>query len=251
MPSVVEQARKVVEKELDEATDKVLKRWKDHIDNIGIEEKQLPITEEDKLKLFTLRREMFFDRSDALAEQLFTGEISLGEWQETFKDSLRQYYSSAAAIGKGGWDEMSWADWGRLGPVMKDQYGYLQKYAEYISKNRDTISLKYIKARARLYGEGAGFGAALIEAGTVFENLLPFLPRDGSTECLNRCHCRWEQTILSRDGQWFQVKSEWHLGVADHCSTCLSRAGRLGSPRVVVTNRIHERVKVPAIIGGY
>ena len=234
------------------------KEKKDYVDiyqvvilEYRIEEKQLPITEADKAKLFQLRRSMFFDRSDDLAEQLFTGEISIGEWQEAFKDSLRQYYSSAAAIGKGGWDEMSWADWGRLGPVMKDQYGYLQKYAEYISKNRDTVSLKYIKARSRLYGEGAGFGAALIEAGTVFENLLPFLPRDGSTECLNRCHCRWENTIFDREGQWFQVRSIWYLGEADHCTTCLSRAGRLGGTRVVVVNRVHENVNVPAVIGGY
>ena len=245
MSSVVEQARKVVEKELDEADDQVLKRWKDHVDKIGIEEKQLPITEEDKLKLFTLRRDMFFDLSDNLAEQLFTGDISLGEWQETFKDSLRQYYSSAAAIGKGGWDEMSFADWGRLGPVMKDQYGYLQGFAEHVSENRETVSLKYIKARARLYGEGAGFGSALMEAGTVFESLLPFLPRDGSTDCLNRCHCRWENTISSRDGQWFQVKSIWLLGIADHCPTCIGRNGH------TVSNRIHERVEIPAIIGGY
>jgi len=208
-------------------------------------EKQLPINDADKLKIFELRRSMFFDDSDVLAERLFTGEITIGEWQESFKDILRQYYSSSAAIGKGGWDNMTWADWGRLGPEMQKQYKYLQGFAERISDNRDDISLKYIKARARLYGEGAGLPAALMEAGVVFEHFLPWLPKDGSTECLNRCHCRWVNTIIRTEGQWQFVKSVWKLGEADHCGTCIGREGH------VETNRIHERVDVPPIIGGY
>jgi hypothetical protein len=250
MPDVMTKAREVVTKELDEAEKTVLKRWEKHVKTVGIKkkeiiEKQLPIGEDDKLKLFELRRSMFFDTSDQLAEQLFTGDITIGEWQEQFKDQLRQYYSSSAAIGKGGWDEMGWDDWGRLGPVMKDQYQYLQGFAEHISENREDISLKYIKARARLYGEGAGFPAALMEAGVVFEALLPWLPKDGSTECLNRCHCRWVHETLRTEGQWVFVKSTWRLGEADHCPTCKKRDGH------TVTNRIHERVEIPSGIGGY
>lgn len=210
-----------------------------------IEEKQLPIGEEGKATLLTLRRNMFWDHMDGLAEEMYTGEISIGQWQETFKDYMRQFYSSSAAIGKGGWDNMTWADWGRLGPVMKDQYRYLQGFADHIYDNRDTISLKYIKARSRLYGEGGAYGAALLEAGVVFEALLPWLPRDGSTECLNRCHCSWMNSISGKDKKFNIVRCVWTLGKADHCGTCVDRDG------YVEQIRVHETVEVPSIIGGY
>jgi len=208
-------------------------------------EKQLPITDEAKAAILELRRQMFWDHTDDLAEQLYTGEISIGQWQETFKDQMRQFYASSAAIGKGGWDNMTNQDWGRLGPVMKEQYRYLQGFADHIDNNRDTISLKYIKSRAKLYGEGGAYGAALIQAGVTFTDKLPWIPRDGSTECLNRCHCHWSNAIVERQREWMLIKSTWRLGEADHCSTCIKRNG------YEVYNRVPEHVEVPSMIGGY
>jgi hypothetical protein len=208
-------------------------------------EKQLPIDQASKATLLTIRRNMFLDFSDDLAEQLYTGEISIGQWQEAFKQELRQLYTSSAAIGNGGWDEMTFADWGRLGPLMKDQYRYLQGFAEHIADNADDVSLKYIKARSRMYGEGAAGGSIIIEAGVVFEALLPYMPRDGSSECLNRCHCRWVNTIIDKKGDWNIVQSTWQLGEADHCATCVGRNGH------VEVNRVHKTVDIPPIIGGY
>jgi len=245
MTSIIEQAQKVFLEELDKDTDTFLERWKKYVDSTNLVEKQLPITDAGKAALLELRRQMFWDRTDKLAEQLYTGEISIGQWQETFKENMRQFYSSSAAIGKGGWDNMTNADWGRLGPVMKEQYRYLQGFAEHISLNRDTISLKYIKSRSRLYGEGGAYGAALIEAGVVFEALLPWLPRDGSTECLNRCHCRWSNRVVSKQRDFKLVESTWRLGEADHCTTCFKRDGHQ------VFNRVHESVHIPQAIGGY
>lgn len=210
-----------------------------------IEEKQLPIDEKSKQALMTLRKQMFFDHTDTLAEQLFTGEISLGQWQEQFKDYMRQYYSSMAAIGKGGWDVMEPADWGRLGPLMKDQYRYLQGFAEHIDVERDTISLKYIKARSRLYGEGGNRAVTHMEAGYIFEEKLPWLPGDGSTECLNRCHCRWVFSLVGKEGDFNIVKATWRLGEADHCTTCVDRDG------YTISITVHELITVPSKIGGY
>lgn len=246
MTSIVEQAREAFLEELDKDTETVLERWKKYVSETPIVmEKQLPIDDKSKAALLELRRRLFWDRTDALAEQLYTGEISIGQWQEAFKDQMRQFYSSSAAIGKGGWDNMTYSDWGKLGPVMRDQYRYLQGFAEYIDQHRDTVSLKYLKARARLYGEGGAFGATLVEAGTVFSALLPWLPKDGTTECLNRCHCRWANSIEERQRDWRLVKSVWRLGHADHCTTCFERDG------YTVYNRVHESVFVPPTIGGY
>lgn len=208
-------------------------------------EKQLPIGEEGKQALINLRIELFFDKSDALAERMYVGEISLGQWQEDMKSLIRNVHTSAAAIGRGGWDEMTWQDWGRLGTPMREQYRYLQGFAEAISEKRDVISLKAIQARARLYGEGAGGSAVLMQAGAEIEGLLPYIPRDGSTECLNHCHCRWLLSIADTlpDGRKV-VQAVWMLGVAEHCNTCLSRDGHA---EVII---VSVDTDVPRVIGG-
>lgn len=206
--------------------------------------KQFPIGEGDKQRLIDLRIQLFFDESDALAEQLFVGEISIGQWEEQMRQSIRQVHASCAAIGKGGWDEMTPADWGRLGPVVKEQYRYLHNFAQHISENRDTVSLKYIQARARLYGDGAGKSAVLMQSGIPIEKFLPWLPKDGSTECLNRCKCRWELDVVRTIDEWKYVRAVWRLGVAEHCPDCVGREGH------VETFRVHQTVEVPSVIGG-
>jgi len=214
-------------------------------DDSKIIEKQLPIDHESKQALIKLRTRIFYDISDGLADQLYTGDISIGQWQESMKQAIREAHSSNAAIGKGGWDLMEPADWGRLGPQMQNQYRYLQGFAEHIETNRDTVSLKHIKARAKLYGDSAAGSAVLMEAGVVFEAKLPYMPKDGSTECLNRCHCKWLHNQVGTDGDFKIIESTWVLGIADHCKTCLDRSGH------VEVNRIHRVVDVPVSIGGY
>lgn len=210
-----------------------------------VEEKQLPIDDESKANLVQIRINLFYDISDALSEQMFTGEISIGTWEEQMKLELRGLHSSAAAIAKGGWDQMTFADWGRLGPIARAQYRWLHNFAEHIAENRDVISLAYVRARAHLYGEAAGYSANVIQAGTVIEGLLPWLPRDGSTECLNGCKCRWELDIIRKENDFNIVRAVWRLGEAEHCEDCVPRNGH------IETIRVHNSVQVPQIIGGF
>ena len=229
--------------------------WEDWLANRhGISEekelqvlKQLPISEENKAKLMKVRIGIFNEKSDSLAEDLFTGKISIGKWEETMKKLIREEHASCAAIAKGGWDEMTWKDWGRLGTPLREQYKYLHGFAKAIEEKKDTISLRAIQARARLYGQaGAGTGA-IIQAGKELEGMLPWLPRDGSTECLVNCHCAWVLEVISHDkiSNMKVVEAVWQLGIAEHCDTCVKRDGHT---EVLV---IPEDVVVPSIIGGY
>jgi hypothetical protein len=209
--------------------------------------KQLPITEESKATLIDIRMNLFNDASDTIAEQLYTGEISIGAWEESMKQLIREVHASVAAIAKGGWDEMSWSDWGRLGTPLREQYKYLHGFAQAVAEKSDTISLNAIKARAHLYGQGAAGSAVLIQAGPELEKLLPYLPRDGSTECLMRCRCAWILEIVDSDKPTKKkvVEAVWTLGVAEHCPTCLDRDGK------TVTLTVPEDTVVPHVIGGY
>lgn len=207
--------------------------------------KQLPIADDSKANLVKARVRIFYDVSDALATDMFTGKISLGQWQESMKKIIRETHASCAAIGGGGWDEMTWAQWGRLGTPLREQYQYLRGFTEFISENRDDISLRAIQARARLYGEGAGGSAVLTQAGPLLERLLPYIPKDGSTECLNRCHCMWLLEIIGAQPDGSQeVQAMWRLGIAEHCDTCVSRDGHV-EMFVVPSGEV-----VPDTIGG-
>lgn len=208
------------------------------------EEKQLPIDESSRDVLSTVRINIFRDDVDAIAEQLFTGDISIGQWEESMKRMIREVHTSLAAIGKGGWDSMEPADWGRLGPVMKDQYRYLHGFAEHIMNNKDTISLEAIKARAHLYGNAAGYSAHLMEAGDI-ARMLPWMPKDGTTECLTGCKCLWISEIISREGDYNIVEFVWRLQPAEHCGDCLGRNGHRERLKLPIT------MNIPAMIGGY
>lgn len=208
-------------------------------------EKQLPIDEASKQALLDLRIEMLKDELDALSEKVFSGDISIGQFQEDFKALIKGGRTSAAAIGKGGWDQMGPRDWGRLGTPLREEYKFLKGFVEMIEQNKATISLQYIKNRARMYADNIVAAAVQAEAGFFFEDNLPFLPRDGSTQCLSRCHCSWLLSVVESKKNFKVVEATWVLGEADHCETCISREGY----KEVL--KVPNDVDVPAKIGGY
>lgn len=217
------------------------------VDTEEVVEKQLPITDPDKVKLTELRREIFNDTVNTLAENLYSGKISLGEWEESMKKNIRDVHASVTSIVKGGWDTMTHTDWGRTGTPLREQYKYLHNFANYIFLNKDTISLKAIQARARLYGLASSGTAAIVQAGPMLESMLPWMPRDGSTKCLMGCKCMWKFKTISKDPKsgLKVVSAIWKLNPAEHCDTCIDRKNH----EEILTLPIDY--EVPAFIGGY
>jgi hypothetical protein len=211
----------------------------------AVEEKQLPIDDDSKRELMLLREQLFYDKTDELAERIYTGVISIGQWEEAMKQEIRQLHTSMAAIGAGGWDVMDSTMWGRLGTPLRDQYRYLHGFAEHIADNKGSISLSMIKSRSRLYGKAGGYSVSLMQAGKLIESQLPFLPRDGSTECLVGCHCLWKLTKIGEDrirGQ--KIQAVWLTKPAEHCPDCLEREG------MAVMLQVPSNIPVPSQIGG-
>lgn len=217
-------------------------------------QKQLPISDEDRNKLINVRIGIFDNDVNGLAEKLFIGDVTLGAWEEKMKQIIRELHSSVAAINKGGWDQMTWEDWGRLGPILKDQYKYLHQFAQKIATNRETISLRAIQAQARLYGQSS-MKAELVTIPLPIEKLLPWMPRSGNgqigmgkgegTECRMNCCCGWVLKIIRRKGDWVYVDAIWTLSPSEHCETCVDRDG------YTVHMRLHSSVEVPDTIGFY
>ncbi|HEU4564134.1 MAG TPA: hypothetical protein VFS05_05785 [Gemmatimonadaceae bacterium] len=91
-------------------------------------------------------------RTRALAEQLRAREITLREWQLEMREVVKsvQLYSAAAA--KGGWAELTSQDTGRVGQMVRQQYAYLQRFAEQIERGQQPLDGRFAR-RAMLYAQ--------------------------------------------------------------------------------------------------
>jgi len=216
--------------------------------------KQLPIDEASKQRLVDVRIGIFNNDMDILAEKMFVGDVTLGQWEETAKRLIRELHTSVAAIYKGGWDQMTWEDWGRLGPVLKEQYRYLHGFAQAIADNRDTISLRAIQARAHMYGDAAMQSANKVITPIALEKQLPWMPREGEgigmekgniADCLTRCCCAWVMTKMGMEKDFNIVQAVWTLSPAEHCDTCIERKG------YTEVIKVYKDIEIPDHIGFY
>lgn len=126
-----------------------------------------------------------------LARQLNDGEINLAEWQEATALRVKNIHLAMHAAGRGGFHNLTQADYGRLGARLRRQYGYLQRFALDIEAGRQSPA--QIEYRAGLYAAG-GNG--------VYENAR----RDGANEVYAE-----ERRVL---------------GAAEHCDVCIEEAAK-------------------------
>jgi hypothetical protein len=202
------------------------------------------IPESKKADLLRARRDAFWEATDKLSENVRQGRITLGMFEEDMRTRLRKYLGGTAMISKGGVDNMTPSDWGKVGAELKKQYKWLHGFMQAIYENRENVTVAAIKARARMYGEAGMKMAHIIQARDVVDHL-PWIPKDGSTECLNRCKCTWHISITSRneDAGTKTVQAIWTLHPAEHCPDCVGRDGH------TVTFDVPANADVPSTVG--
>jgi len=163
---------------------------------------------------------------ERLAEAWASGRIGLDDYERLFQAELRDLYIAAAWTAKGGQQETTQADYGRIGRQLRDQYQFMHGFFEEISQG--TLSLAEIKARSGLYvasSRQALESVAIAGGGNMPR--LPAYPGDGSTECRTNCKCEW-RIVEVEDG----FDCYWELNPAEHCGTCVGRAARWSPLRV-------------------
>jgi hypothetical protein len=158
---------------------------------------------------------------------------------------VKEIHTSAAAIGKGGWDAMTFQEWGRLGTPVREQNKYLHRFAQDIADKADDISLGAIRSRARMYGRAAGYVAELMQAPKEIIDQLPWIPKDGSTECLTNCKCAWLLKVIKKTKTSQTVQATWRMMEAEHCRDCPERNGH------IEIFDVDAKTQVPSIIGGF
>lgn len=151
-----------------------------------------------------------------LTEKLIARTISLDQWQLGMMQEIKLAHVSAAAAARGGWAQMTPADWGAVGQQIRVQYDYLRNFAAEIASGKQLLNGSAL-VRADLYGQAARgtfeeMRRRMAELDDMEEEIrilgeadhcadclssaghwepLGTLPRIGDSQCITHCHCRF------------------------------------------------------------
>ncbi len=129
----------------------------------------------------------------ALSQQLRDGDISLADWQIGMMQQIKTGHLAAAAMQKGGWQQLSQSDFGRVGQIVRREYGFLRSFAEDIASGKQKLDGSLTR-RSALYGQQAR------------PTYLTF----------------WESTANQKNFD----EQRSILQPAEHCSECISEAAK-------------------------
>lgn len=143
----------------------------------------------------------------SLGEGLRDRRITLAEWQVGMRDAVKNIHLMSGSLARGGWAQMSPADYGRVGQTLRFQYDRLRNFAREIERGLP-LDGRFMR-RHMLYAQSGrvSFTAALRQE----------MALRGMTE---------EKSILAR---------------ADHCVECVEQANKGWSPIGTLVN-IGERI---------
>lgn len=153
-----------------------------------------------------------------LAGMVARKEISVQKFEREFRDRIKTTYGAEYMFGRGGKNAMTSQDWGRLGPMIREQYVFAHGFAADIAAGRLTEA--QIAARADLYFSSATYAFERGHAAMFGELDLPAYPGDGGTACKMNCRCHWD--IKETTTVW---RATWRLTPGENCEGCRSRAG--------------------------
>jgi hypothetical protein len=88
----------------------------------------------------------------AVSQQLRDGDISLAEWQVQMMQQIKTTHLASAAMQRGGWQQMTQADFGRVGRTVRNEYAFLRDFAEQIASGEQKLD-GTLARRAAQYGQ--------------------------------------------------------------------------------------------------
>lgn len=178
------------------------------------------LTDESRVLMLEWQ-ELSANRLESYVSDWQSGRLSLADFERLFKVEIRDLYVAAAWTARGSVAATSQADYGRIGRMLRDQYGYTHEFFQEIEA--DKLSLAQIRARARLYVESAGQALERIGIDEAGLPRLPHYPKDGSTPCKMNDKCILRKQKVENGWDIY-----WELNPAEHCPVCRRRAA--GSP---------------------
>lgn len=161
-----------------------------------------------------------------LAGQVKAGSLSHSEWVMAMRQEIKTQYINQYVMARGGLGNMTQADYGRVGRMLRTQYGYLNEFGAAMTNNPQW-SERYIAARSQLYLNSST--QAYEVANQMARGLppLPAYPGDGKTVCLSNCNCYWD--IREDEEAWYCT---WMLTASEHCPDCVDNS-RMYNPLTI------------------
>lgn len=134
-------------------------------------------------------------RITTASDALRTGNSTVAEWQATMREEIKRTHLQSEALLRGGWKQMTPADYGRVGARVKEQYRYLDNFTKELEQGKQITDGGFM-ARARMYAASArvGFhdelGKMLLGIGYTEErNVLH--PAEHCAECVDMSALGW------------------------------------------------------------
>lgn len=157
---------------------------------------------------------------DDYATNLANGDWTLGTFEDEMRRRLKNAYVAEYTLGKGGAQQMTQGDYGRLGNMLRRQYGYLRGYLNDLQSGKETRGTAGERARNFLGSARQGFSRG---RGRAYGLDLPGHPGDGGTPCHGKCRCHWD---ITEDDE--EIRAYWIVSSSKPCSGCLSRSAEWG-----------------------
>ena len=163
--------------------------------------------------------------TDTLGNLVMEARLSPLDWRHMMREEIKREYIAQYLLGIGGRDQMTFEDWGRLGGMLKEQYGHLDKFYDQIVAGK--LSDAQVGARSRMYSASAREAFERANGQAWGDPPLPAYPGDGKVCAgLTNCACNWEIVsvkVVKEETQW---TCYWRLGFVktEHCEACENAA---------------------------
>jgi hypothetical protein len=118
-------------------------------------------------------------RITAISEELRSGKINLAQWQTVMREEIKTTQLMAEALLRGGWEQMTQADYGRVGQRIREQYAFLEDFTDKLRSGEIRTDGQFMNY-ARMYATSARVG--------FHEGLEEQMQNAGYTEELNVLH---------------------------------------------------------------
>lgn len=139
-------------------------------------------------------------RTQGATQLLVDGRVSLPDWQAQMAQELKDIHIANAVIARGGWEQMTPTDWGRVGHILRDEYRELQTMA--VKLERGEISLEramrgsewLTRAARGTYEEVHRYAAR--DAGLVYERSILEPGANHCNDCEDAAAMGWQPVGL-------------------------------------------------------
>lgn len=96
------------------------------------------VAREEVMQVVQDRLTTAFDRMSSYRDALLNGTANVNEWRDAMAVELRRAHTQLAALGSGGWDNVSPSTWGEVGSRLRYEYQYLDGFAQKIASGEIT-----------------------------------------------------------------------------------------------------------------